>query len=58
MKNIFTEDREVKQPKLYQALISFAGLMAVMSVGIVVFEVDPHIPMFIGVIISAIMAMV
>ncbi|NLY87599.1 MAG: Na+/H+ antiporter NhaC, partial [Clostridiales bacterium] len=42
----------------YQALISFAGLMAVMSVGIVVFEVDPHIPMFIGVIISAIMAMV
>lgn len=56
MKNIFIEDREVKQPKLYQALISFGGLIAVMSVGIVVFEVGPHIPMFIGVIISAIMA--
>lgn len=56
MKNIFTEDRVVKEPKLYQALISFAGLIAVMSVGIVVFNVDPHIPMFIGVIISAIMA--
>lgn len=58
MKNIFTEDRVVREPKLYQALISFAGLIAVMSIGIVVFNVDPHIPMFIGVIISAIMAIV
>ncbi|MCQ2567816.1 MAG: Na+/H+ antiporter NhaC [Mogibacterium sp.] len=58
MKNIFIEDREVKQPKLYQAIISFLGLIAVMSVGIMVFKVDPHIPMFIGVIISAIMAIV
>ena len=29
-----------------------------MSVGIKVFEVDPHIPMFIGVIAAAVMAMV
>lgn len=58
MKNIFIEDREVKQPKLYHAIISFLGLIAVMSVGIMVFKVDPHIPMFIGVIISAIMAIV
>ena len=58
MKNIFIEDREIKEPKLYQALISFAGLVVVMSIGIIVFGVDPHIPMFIGVIIAAIMAMV
>ena len=58
MKNIFIEDREIKAPKLYQALLSFAGLVLVMAVGIIVFEVDPHIPMFIGVIIAAIMAMV
>ena len=58
MKNIFVEEREIKQPKLYQALISFGGLVAVMMVGIKVFEVDPHIPMFVGVIIAAIMAMV
>lgn len=58
MKNIFIEEREIKQPKLYQALISFGGLVVVMMIGIKVFEVDPHIPMFIGVIISAIMAMV
>lgn len=58
MKNIFIEEREIKQPKLYHALISFIGLIIVMSVGIKVFGVDPHIPMFVGVIISAVMAMV
>lgn len=57
MKNVFTEDREIKQTKLYHALISFIGLIIVMSIGIKVFEVDPHIPMFVGVIISAIVAM-
>ena len=38
MKNIFTEDREIKEPKLYQALISFAGLVVVMSIGIIIFK--------------------
>ena len=57
MKNIFIEEREIRQPKLIHALITFGGLIAVMAVGIIVFEVDPHIPMFIGVIISAVMAM-
>ncbi len=58
MKNVFTEEREIKQTKLHHAMISFIGLIIVMSIGIKVFEVDPHIPMFVGVIISAIMAMV
>lgn len=57
MKNIFIDEREIKEPKLIQAVFSFFALVAVMSVGIVVFEVDPHIPMFIGVIIAAIVAM-
>ena len=57
MKNIFIEEREIRQPKLIHALITFGCLIAVMAVGIIVFEVDPHIPMFIGVIISAVMAM-
>jgi len=57
MKNIFLEEREIKMPKLSEALISFAGLILIMSLGIIVFEVDPHIPMFIGVIISAVMAL-
>ena len=57
MKNIFVEEREIRQPKLRHALITFGGLIAVMAAGIIVFEVDPHIPMFIGVIFSAAMAM-
>lgn len=57
MKNIFIEDREIKEVKLGHAIISFLGLIAFMSVGIIVFEVDPHIPMFIGVIVAAIVAM-
>ena len=49
--------REIRNPHLWEAFISFAGLIVVMSVGIIVFEVDPHIPMFIGVIISALIAL-
>lgn len=56
MKNIFTDEREVKTPQLAQAVFSFGALIAVMSIGIIVFKVDPHIPMFLGVIIAAIVA--
>ena len=55
--NIFTAEREKKPVKLYHAIISFLGLVIVMSVGIVKFGVDPHIPMFIGVIIAAIVSL-
>jgi len=58
MKNIFTEEREIKRPKVYHALISLFGLIAVMVIGIVGFGADPHIPMFLGVIIASIMGMV
>lgn len=57
MKNIFVDERPIKQTKLIHAIISFLGLIGVMSVGIIIFEVDPHIPMFIGVIIAAIVTM-
>ena len=57
MKNIFTEEREIKRPTIGHALISLLGLVAVMVVGIVIFGADPHIPMFIGVIIAAIVGM-
>ena len=55
--NIFTADREIKETKIIHALISFLGLVIVMSVGIIVFKVDPHIPMFIGVIFAAIIGL-
>ena len=57
MKNIFTEEREIKMPTIGHALASLIGLIAVMVIGIVVFGADPHIPMFIGVIIAAIVSM-
>ena len=46
-----------RAPHLWEAILSFGVLIAVMAVGIIVFEVDPHVPMFIGVIFAAIMAL-
>ena len=57
MKNIFTEEREIRRPTIGHALISLLGLVAVMVVGIVIFGADPHIPMFMGVIIATIVSM-
>ena len=50
-------EKQPRMPKLWEALLSFGVLIAVMAAGIIIFEVDPHFPMFIGVIFSAIMAM-
>ena len=36
--------KEPRAPKLYEAIATFLGLVVIMSVGIVVFEVSPHIP--------------
>ena len=57
MRNIFIEEREIKKPTIGHALISLLGLIAVMVIGIVGFGADPHIPMFFGVVISAIVGM-
>lgn len=55
--NIFNDKRNINEPTLLQAIVSFLGLVIVMSVGIAIFEVPPHIPMFIGVIFASIMAL-
>ncbi|AEF83902.1 Na+/H+ antiporter NhaC [Treponema primitia ZAS-2] len=49
--------RTPRAPKIWEALLSFVVLIAVMSVGIAVFKVDPHIPMIIGTAFAAIMAL-
>ena len=46
-----------RRPRFREAAVSFLGLVVVMSIGIAKFHVDPHIPMFLGVIIAAIMTM-
>ena len=47
----------VRAPHLYEAIISFLGIVVAMSIGIIIYGVDPHVPMFIGVIIAALVSM-
>lgn len=49
--------KEPRMPRFWEAIVSFLGLIIVMSIGIIVFKVDPHIPMFIGVILAALMSL-
>ncbi len=49
--------KPIKQVKVYHALITFIILIIVMSVGILYYGVDVHVPMFIGVIAAALMAL-
>lgn len=46
-----------RMPKVWEALITLGILIAVLAIGIIVFEVDPHVPMFVGVCAAALMAM-
>lgn len=47
-----------REPKLIEAILIFVLLIVVMSIGIIKFEVDPHIPMLIGVIFAALMGLI
>lgn len=49
--------RTPRKAKLHHALITFAFLVAAMVIGIMVYHVDVHIPMFIGVVAAACMAL-
>ena len=44
-------------PKLWEALLTLAILILALAVGIIHYEVDPHVPMFVGVCAAALMAM-
>lgn len=46
-----------RMPSMVEALISLGFLVLALYVGIMIFHVDPHVPMFIGVIGSALMAL-
>ncbi len=51
------KERTPRIPKLWEALLTFTILIVVMAVAIKVFKVEPHVPMFIGVIAAAVMAL-
>ena len=46
-----------RKPHLYEAILSFAFLIFVMALGIVKFGANPHIPMLIGAMFSALIAL-
>lgn len=48
---------KTRKPYIYEAVLSFAFLIAVMGIGIAVFGSDPHIPMLIGTAFAAVMAL-
>ena len=50
--------REPRLPKLWESVLTFVILISVMATGIIVFKTDPHVPMFVGVIAAAVMALV
>ena len=52
-----TKTKQPRAPHFWEAIVSFLGLIVVMSIGIIIFKVDPHIPMFVGVIIAALISL-
>ena len=44
-------------PKVWEALLTLLVLVASLAIGIIKYGVDPHVPMFIGVVAAALMAM-
>lgn len=51
------QKKEPRQPKIFHSAIAFGILIAAMAVGIIVFGTDVHVPMFIGVVAAACMAL-
>ena len=49
--------RTPRKANLIEALFTFGFLIVVMSVSIIKFKLDPHIPMFVGVIAAAVMGL-
>lgn len=49
--------KEGRMPHLWEALLSLAILIGVLAVGIIVYGVDPHVPMFVGACASALIAL-
>jgi len=48
---------KARMPYLYEAIITFALLIATMGIGIAVYGANPHIPMLIGVAFATLMAL-
>jgi NhaC family Na+:H+ antiporter len=49
-------ERRQRDPHIWEALLSLVSLVAGISISIVVYGADPHIPMLLGVLVAAVMA--
>lgn len=49
--------KEPRLPKVWEALLTLGFLVAMLALGIIVFGVDPHVPMIVGTVGAALMAM-
>ena len=49
--------RTPRMPKLWEALVTMLILVGALALGIVKYETDPHVPMFIGVMGAGLMAL-
>lgn len=47
---------DYRKPYLYEAFFSIFSLVVIMAVGIIRYEIDPHIPMFFGSIFASLIA--
>lgn len=51
------QKKQPRMPKLWEALVTLCVLVLALAVGIVIYGVDPHVPLFVGVIAAALMAL-
>ena len=51
------EKREVRKATLGEALLSFGLLAVIMAIAIIKYGVDPHVPMFCGVIVATLISL-
>lgn len=54
------EEKKIKEPRmphLWEALLTLLFLVVMLAIGIMVYHTDPHVPMFVGTIGAALMAM-
>lgn len=49
-------EKSARMPKVWEAVLVLSILIASLAVGIIVYRVDPHVPMLLGVAAAAIMA--
>lgn len=49
-------DKNIREPKLWEALVPIIGMMFIIIIGILQFELEPHIPIVLACILAAVMA--